>query len=70
MGGKPCVRGTRVTVGMIVESIGAGLTVGDLLADFPYLEEADLRDALCFAAEIAQGDFDLNGRNLQLHATL
>ena len=39
MGGKPCVRGMRVTVGMTVESIAAGRTVEELLADFPYLEE-------------------------------
>ncbi len=49
MGGKPCIRGMRVTVGMIVESI-AGRTVPDLLADFPYLEEQDIREALVFAA--------------------
>ncbi|MEI9803688.1 MAG: DUF433 domain-containing protein [Pseudolabrys sp.] len=38
MGGKPCVRGLRVTVGMIVGQIGAGLSVEDLLAEYPYLE--------------------------------
>ena len=55
MGGKPCVRGMRVTVGMIVESSAAGRTVEDLLADFPYLEELDIREALAFAASLAQG---------------
>ena len=55
MGGKPCVRGMRVTVGMIVESIAAGRTVLELLADFPYLEEEDIREALTFAASLAQG---------------
>jgi len=35
MGGKPCVRGMRVTVGMIVESIAAGRSIPELLADFP-----------------------------------
>jgi uncharacterized protein (DUF433 family) len=55
MGGKPCIRGMRVTVGMIVESIAAGRTVADLLNDFPYLEEPDIRDALAFAASLAQG---------------
>ena len=39
MAGKPCIRGMRVTVGMIVEAIAAGRTVSDLLVDFPYLEE-------------------------------
>lgn len=51
MGGKPCIRGMRVTVGMIVESLGAGRSTQDLLADFPYLEDADIREALGFAAQ-------------------
>jgi uncharacterized protein (DUF433 family) len=55
MGGKPCIRGMRVTVGMIVEALAAGRTVEQLLADFPYLEEQDIRDALGFAARLAQG---------------
>lgn len=55
MGGKPCIRGMRVTVGMIVEAMAAGRTVEQLLADFPYLEEQDIREALAFAAQLAQG---------------
>jgi uncharacterized protein (DUF433 family) len=55
MGGKPCVRGMRVTVGMIVEAISVGRTIPELLADFPYLEEQDIREALAFAATLAQG---------------
>ena len=44
-----------MTVGMIVESIDAGRTIPELLADFPYLEEQDIREALSFAAGLAQG---------------
>lgn len=55
MSGKPCIRGMRVTVGMIVEAMAAGRTVDQLLADFPYLEEADIREALAFAAQLVQG---------------
>jgi uncharacterized protein (DUF433 family) len=55
MGGKPCIRGMRVTVGMIVESISSGRTIQDLLTDFPYLEEPDIREALAYAASLAQG---------------
>jgi uncharacterized protein (DUF433 family) len=55
MGGKPCIRGMRVTVGMIVEAVGAGRTVQDLLNDFPYLEAEDIREALAYAASLAQG---------------
>ena len=55
MGGKPCIRGMRVTVGMIVEAMSAGRTVEELLTDFPYLEDPDIREALAFAARLAQG---------------
>ena len=55
MGGKPCIRGMRVTVGMIVEALSAGRTIDQLLTDFPYLEEQDIREALAFAASLAQG---------------
>lgn len=55
MGGKPCIRGMRVTVGMIVGAMAAGRTVEQLLTDFPYIEEADILEALAFAARLAQG---------------
>ena len=44
----------RVTVGMIVEALAAGRTIEQLLFDFPYLEEEDIREALAFAARLAQ----------------
>jgi uncharacterized protein (DUF433 family) len=50
MGGKACIRGMRVTVGMIVGQIGAGRTVQDLLGDYPYLEREDILQALRYAA--------------------
>ena len=55
MGGKPCIRGMRVTVGMLVEAMASGRTIEQLLADFPYIEEPDIREALAFAARVAQG---------------
>lgn len=55
MGGKPSIRGMRVTVGMIVEALAAGRTVSEVLQDFPYLEEDNIREALAFAASLAQG---------------
>lgn len=55
MGGKPCIRGMRVTVGMIVEALAAGRSVETLLVDFPWLEEQDIREALSYAAGLAQG---------------
>lgn len=50
MGGKPCIRGLRVTVGMIVGQIGAGHTIEEILADYPYLEREDILQALRYAA--------------------
>jgi uncharacterized protein (DUF433 family) len=50
MGGKPCIRGLRVTVGMIVGQIGAGRTIEQLLADYPYLDREDILEALRYAA--------------------
>jgi uncharacterized protein (DUF433 family) len=50
MGGKACVRGLRVTVGMIVGQIGSGHSVEELLADYPYLEREDILQALRYAA--------------------
>ena len=50
MGGKACIRGMRVTVGMIVGQIGAGVTIEELLAAYPYLERDDILEALRYAA--------------------
>jgi len=50
MGGKACIRGMRVTVGMIVGQIGAGHRVEQLLSDYPYLERVDILQALRYAA--------------------
>ena len=50
MGGKPCLRGMRVTVGMVVGLVAAGHTTKDILALYPYLEDEDVRQALSYAA--------------------
>lgn len=50
MGGKACIRGMRVTVGMIVSQIGAGHSVREVLDDYPYLEPEDITQALRYAA--------------------
>lgn len=50
MGGKPCIRGLRVTVGTIVGLIAAGHSQADVLRLYPYLVEEDIRDALTYAA--------------------
>ncbi len=46
MGGKPCIRGMRVTVGTIVGLMASGHTPGDILKAYPYLEEADIYEVV------------------------
>ena len=50
MGGKPCIRGMRVTVGTIVGLIATGKTVENILGEYPYLEQEDVMEALSYAA--------------------
>jgi uncharacterized protein (DUF433 family) len=50
MGGKPCLRGLRVTVGTIVGLVAAGRTREEILSLYPYLEDADISAALTYAA--------------------
>jgi uncharacterized protein (DUF433 family) len=53
MQGKACIRGMRVTVGMIVGQIGAGITIDEMLRAYPYLEREDILEALRYAAALA-----------------
>ena len=50
MGGKACIRGMRVTVGMVVAQIASGHSFDQVLADYPYLEREDIVQALRYAA--------------------
>jgi uncharacterized protein (DUF433 family) len=50
MGGKPCIRGMRVTVGTIVGLIASGKSHPEILEAYPYLEQEDIRQALTYAA--------------------
>ncbi len=54
MMGKPCVRGTRITVELILRKLGAGRSLADILDSYPQLTEDDLRAALAFAADYLQ----------------
>ena len=49
MGGKPCLRGMRVTVGTVVGLLAAGHSFAEILVAYPYLEHEDLRQALSYA---------------------
>ncbi len=50
MGGKPCIRGLRVTVGTIIGLLASGLSNEDILKMYPYLQHEDLIAALSYAA--------------------
>lgn len=50
MGGKPCIRGMRVTVGTIVGLMAAGKGIDEVLAAYPYIEREDILQALTYAA--------------------
>ncbi len=50
MGGKPCIRGMRVTVGTIVGLMAAGKTMEEVLVAYPYIEREDILQALTYAA--------------------
>lgn len=52
MGGRPCIRGMRITVGMVLGQLAAGQSVDEILADYPYLEREDVLAALEYAAAI------------------
>ncbi len=50
-GGKPCIRGLRITVYEVLEYMASGMTEEEILSDFPDLTKDDLRAALAFAAD-------------------
>jgi uncharacterized protein (DUF433 family) len=50
MGGKPCIRGMRVTVGTIVGLVATGHSSDEILKQYPYLEAEDISEALAYAA--------------------
>jgi len=60
MGGKPCLRGLRMTVGTVIGLVASGLSFAEILQMYPYLEEADIRAALSYGAwRTEEHDFPL-----------
>ena len=51
LGGKPCIRGMRMSVDDILEYLASGMTVEEVLEDFPYLEKEDILACFAFAAQ-------------------
>jgi uncharacterized protein (DUF433 family) len=54
MGGKACIRGMRVTVALVVNLVANGMSAEEIIAAYPYLEPDDIRQALQFAAWLAE----------------
>jgi uncharacterized protein (DUF433 family) len=54
LGGKPCIRGTRITVELLLRKLGAGRSFADILHAYPQVTEDDIRAALAFAADYLQ----------------
>lgn len=59
LGGKACIRGMRISVGMVVQMIAAGKTAADIQDEYPYLELADIEQALTYSAQLAEGEYAL-----------
>lgn len=59
LGGKPCVRGLRISVGMIVQMVAAGKSVQQIVVEYPYLEAADVQQALEYSAALAESEYHL-----------
>jgi uncharacterized protein (DUF433 family) len=61
MSGKPVIRGTRITVELILRKLGAGLTTEQIIADHPHLSSDDIRAAQSFAADYIADEVIVQG---------
>ena len=55
--GKPCIRGTRIWVSLILDFLAAGMSFEEILKEYPQLQEADIRAAIAYGAEMARGRY-------------
>lgn len=60
LGGKPCIRDLRLSVGMIVEMVAAGKSAEVILDEYPYLEAEGIRQALAYSAALADNEYHLD----------
>ena len=54
MGGRACIRGIRLTVSLVLNLVANGMSEREIIADYPYLESQDIRQALAYAAWLAE----------------
>ncbi len=52
--GKPCIRGTRIWVSLILDFLASGMTIEDVLAEYPHLEREDILAAIAYGAEMSR----------------
>lgn len=57
MGGRACIRGHRITVSLVVNLVANGMSVNEILEEYPDLEGDDIRQALAYAAALANEEF-------------
>jgi uncharacterized protein (DUF433 family) len=53
-GGQPCIRGTRIYIAIVLDSLAEGLTSDDIVDHYPQLSKADIQAALAYAGELAK----------------
>jgi uncharacterized protein (DUF433 family) len=59
LGGRPCIRGLRMSVGMVVQMVASGKTSQQIVEEYPYLEVADVQQALAYSAALAESEYHL-----------
>ena len=52
--GKPCIKGTRIWVSLILDFLADGMTTAEIIAEYPYLREDDIRAAIAYGAEMSR----------------
>ena len=52
--GKPCIRGTRIWVSLILDFLASGMSIQEILAEYPQLTEEDIRAAIAYGAEMSR----------------
>ena len=52
--GKPCIRGTRIWVSLILDFLASGMSIAEVLAEYPQLTEEDIRAAIAYSAEMSR----------------
>jgi len=55
--GKPCIRGTRIWVSLILDFMANGMSIQEVLAEYPHLTEEDIRAAMAYGAEMSRERF-------------